>query len=244
MCAAFPTARTVTNALVLATLPSLAVPYFLFPAITTAATAATDRLTIVLFSRLFNDHGAGTEHSHTAQWQLVHRLLTYIYVQVSKVAQDMDKILLDANVLLKGMDEELPASVIAGVDITYRVRGGTGTISCSPLTPAKSLLSDSIAAPLPLSLMDIPHYFMPNTFSPVPTPWAVDDMAEERSNLPGLFPVVALGGTFDHLHAGHKILLSMAAWIAGEKIIVGVTGSSFVLLSTESSTLAHHFSCH
>lgn len=36
--------------------------------------------------------------------------------------------------------------------------------------------------------------------------------------------VVALGGTFDHLHAGHKILLSMAAWIASEKIIVGVTG--------------------
>ena len=41
---------------------------------------------------------------------------------------------------------------------------------------------------------------------------------------PSSYPVVALGGTFDHLHAGHKILLSMAAWIAHEKIIVGVTG--------------------
>jgi pantetheine-phosphate adenylyltransferase len=39
-------------------------------------------------------------------------------------------------------------------------------------------------------------------------------------------PVVALGGTFDHLHAGHKILLSMAAWIARKKVIVGVTGSA------------------
>lgn len=39
-------------------------------------------------------------------------------------------------------------------------------------------------------------------------------------------PVVALGGTFDHLHAGHKILLSMAAWIASEKVIVGVTGET------------------
>jgi FAD synthase len=38
------------------------------------------------------------------------------------------------------------------------------------------------------------------------------------------FPVVAIGGTFDHLHAGHKILLSMSAWLATEKIIVGVTG--------------------
>lgn len=41
---------------------------------------------------------------------------------------------------------------------------------------------------------------------------------------PSLFPVVALGGTFDHLHAGHKILLTMAAWISSWKVIVGITG--------------------
>jgi phosphopantetheine adenylyltransferase len=46
------------------------------------------------------------------------------------------------------------------------------------------------------------------------------------SGLPSLYPVVALGGTFDHLHAGHKILLSMAAWITSWKLIVGVTGTS------------------
>ena len=40
------------------------------------------------------------------------------------------------------------------------------------------------------------------------------------------YGVAAMGGTFDHLHAGHKILLSMAAWIAEEKLIVGVTGAS------------------
>lgn len=40
------------------------------------------------------------------------------------------------------------------------------------------------------------------------------------------YPVVALGGTFDHLHAGHKILLSMGAWLASRKLIVGVTGKS------------------
>jgi pantetheine-phosphate adenylyltransferase len=43
-------------------------------------------------------------------------------------------------------------------------------------------------------------------------------------DLPSLYPVVALGGTFDHLHAGHKILLFMAAWISSWKLIVGVTG--------------------
>ncbi|EJD44148.1 Nucleotidylyl transferase [Auricularia subglabra TFB-10046 SS5] len=37
------------------------------------------------------------------------------------------------------------------------------------------------------------------------------------------YPVVALGGTFDHLHAGHKILLTMSAALASRKLIVGVT---------------------
>lgn len=39
----------------------------------------------------------------------------------------------------------------------------------------------------------------------------------------GQYSVVALGGTFDHLHAGHKILLTMAAFICTKRLIVGVT---------------------
>lgn len=49
--------------------------------------------------------------------------------------------------------------------------------------------------------------------------------ATDRSKRPR-HDVAAIGGTFDHLHAGHKVLLSMAAWIAEEKLIVGVTGAS------------------
>lgn len=50
--------------------------------------------------------------------------------------------------------------------------------------------------------------------------------AELESNLPPFYPNVVLGGTFDHLHPGHKILLSMGAWIASRKLIVGVSGMS------------------
>ena len=35
---------------------------------------------------------------------------------------------------------------------------------------------------------------------------------------------VALGGTFDHLHIGHKILLSAAAYLSDEMITCGVFG--------------------
>lgn len=38
------------------------------------------------------------------------------------------------------------------------------------------------------------------------------------------FDVVASGGTFDHLHDGHKILLSVSAWLARAKLIIGITG--------------------
>jgi pantetheine-phosphate adenylyltransferase len=51
---------------------------------------------------------------------------------------------------------------------------------------------------------------------------------------PPTYPVVIIGGTFDHLHAGHKILLSMAAWIADEKLIVGVTGTFVELIAKET----------
>lgn len=38
------------------------------------------------------------------------------------------------------------------------------------------------------------------------------------------FRRVAVGGTFDRLHAGHELLLAAAALIASEKVYVGITG--------------------
>jgi pantetheine-phosphate adenylyltransferase len=42
-----------------------------------------------------------------------------------------------------------------------------------------------------------------------------------------------VGGTFDHLHAGHKILLSMTVWLASRKVIVGVSGELVVVTVSE-----------
>jgi pantetheine-phosphate adenylyltransferase len=41
---------------------------------------------------------------------------------------------------------------------------------------------------------------------------------------PLVFNRVAVGGTFDHIHAGHKILLTMTALLSTKSMVVGVTG--------------------
>lgn len=63
-------------------------------------------------------------------------------------------------------------------------------------------------------------------YIPKPTSWSASHLPlpPDADKVKPSFLVVSLGGTFDHLHAGHKILLSMGAWIAQNKVIVGVTG--------------------
>ncbi|KAK9366063.1 hypothetical protein V1509DRAFT_666567 [Lipomyces kononenkoae] len=51
----------------------------------------------------------------------------------------------------------------------------------------------------------------------------LDDEGEEAQ-----YPVVALGGTFDHLHDGHKILLTMAGFLTRDSLIIGVTGEALL----------------
>jgi len=47
---------------------------------------------------------------------------------------------------------------------------------------------------------------------------------ETNDNEKDFYPTIALGGTFDHLHNGHKILLTISAWLAAKKVICGVSG--------------------
>jgi len=71
------------------------------------------------------------------------------------------------------------------------------------------------------------------TTSPTATkaePERAEPQAEaEAEAAPDSHAVVAVGGTFDHLHAGHKILLSMAVWLARRKIIVGVADDNLLV---------------
>ena len=86
--------------------------------------------------------------------------------------------------------------------------------------------------PTPIAESDMFSWWIPKSSNPVliskPTSWRLSktSLPPDADKVKPSLPVVALGGTFDHLHAGHKILLSMAAWISQKKLIVGVTGSA------------------
>ena len=111
-------------------------PNFLASSVSTAARKTTESLGIVILSPFFNPPGtsdgsattSATEErdaqislnapgiSRTAYWDDVQRLLTFVYVQATKVAQDMGKILLDVNVLLKGTAEPFPEQIVRDAD--------------------------------------------------------------------------------------------------------------------------------
>lgn len=49
----------------------------------------------------------------------------------------------------------------------------------------------------------------------------------------GQFAVVAIGGTFDRLHAGHKLMLSVAALLSSASVICGVTDDADMIAKKE-----------
>ncbi|KAI0005985.1 Nucleotidylyl transferase [Russula compacta] len=224
---------TASHALLLATINDLSTPCFLAPAIAGAARCVRDRLVVILFSRLFNTgrrsssplsahhekarrrRSFDSSHSnssvgvsHTECWDDIQRLLSYVYVQATAVAQELDNVLLQVDVLLRGFDEDLSEDFGKDFEVVIRIEG------------------DCIPVPLPQSVTSLRtawsngDHVMDSETDP--------DSRTAPGSDPSTFPVVALGGTFDHIHSGHKILLSMAAWIADEKLVVGVTDDALL----------------
>ena len=227
----------VNNALLLATLPDLLVPHFLTQVIASATTQTRKRLVIVFFSRHFNTRSEVSPTcpdiqglSHTKSWDSVQRILTFTYVQATKVAWEANKIQMQVDVLLKGLNEDLDHNLSKDVDIVFRVSGGKFRSFLSPfyISIFRATSSDSIAVPLPESISFLRQSYLPageqnperNTIAGATS--LAPSLA--ASDLPPFYPVTIIGGTFDHLHAGHKILLSMAAYITSQKLIIGVTG--------------------
>jgi hypothetical protein len=83
------------RSLVICFLPQLKQLPSLASVIQHATRSTRDRLVILLFSPHFDNH---------RKWHDVQKLLTWVYVQSTAVAQDMGKVLMEVDVLLQGSD--------------------------------------------------------------------------------------------------------------------------------------------
>ena len=52
---------------------------------------------------------------------------------------------------------------------------------------------------------------------------------------------VVMGGTFDRLHAGHKLLLSCAAAITSRRLVIGISADDSKLVSSASPVSEYYF---
>ena len=96
------------------------VPHFLSFPVSVATAKTVKQLRIVLISSLFDADRDGPSALGTTRWDEVQSILTYVYVQATKVAQEMGKILMDIDVLLKGENEPVPEPVHTDVHVIFR----------------------------------------------------------------------------------------------------------------------------
>lgn len=95
--------------------------------------------------------------------------------------------------------------------------------SCANLHEAEAL-----AGALQAALIEVPP---PATPAAVPSSLLANTQARvigDWNNGPLQFKTVAVGGTFDRLHAGHRLLLAATALVATERIFVGVTSDKLL----------------
>ncbi|RGB42033.1 hypothetical protein C1646_751490 [Rhizophagus diaphanus] len=147
-----------------------------------------------------------------AGWTQVQNLLSTLYVSGTKTAFETDKPFLNIDVIFEnwcGYQVEL--SNDRQFDVLF------GTIN------EKERLQIFNETRKKFSLSELPIYILELKMQPP----SIEPIASNETSLPlsnpKTFDHVAVGGTFDHLHAGHKILLTMTAWITGKRLICGVT---------------------
>jgi len=131
--------------ILIANLPSPSDYHVLESAIRNATRSTKDRLVIILHSSAFTN-----QEVPRAGWFEVQRLLTWTYVESTAVAQDMDKVLLDTDVLLRpphtraaeGTAED--GDLAKKADALYVFKDGGSQISseglCYPLNTSDSRL--------------------------------------------------------------------------------------------------------
>ncbi|RLV91501.1 Phosphopantetheine adenylyltransferase [Spathaspora sp. JA1] len=116
--------------------------------------------------------------------------------------------------ILKGYDFRFDINVLFNIDSPLHLFKLIQTWNMAFVTDVENGI---------LNLHDIPVVPISTEETAITFP-KMDQQAKQRES----FQVAAVGGTFDHIHDGHKILLSVSAFLTNYKLIVGITGNELL----------------
>ncbi|KAF9154579.1 hypothetical protein BG015_000562 [Linnemannia schmuckeri] len=200
------------------------------------ALGLVDRLTIVVSvldpnspTPTFNNNatnGSAKKRGSGASFHSVQKVLSALYVSFTKQAVALGRPLAELDIVIRescgydvgagGVGDEIPFDVFLGLPPAIkeleelnerRLQNGAKKLAIRTLDEAKAHATGETHT----SLVE-----------------AIDSTLPHTKVQEGQYGDVALGGTFDHLHAGHKILLSMTAWISSHRVVCGVTDDAML----------------
>ncbi|RHZ80613.1 hypothetical protein Glove_134g207 [Diversispora epigaea] len=157
-------------------------------------------------------------------WDKVHNLLCAFYVSGSKVSYELNKPFLEINVVFENwcgysveLEQELDVFFGSKSELDRLLKFNENRQAVKLTKLPTVVFNTSTLPPSPPPPPPPPPPLSPShNFTNFP-----ENKIQNYKN-------VAVGGTFDHLHAGHKILLTMSAWITRQRLICGVTGDSML----------------
>ncbi|GJJ68990.1 pantetheine-phosphate adenylyltransferase [Entomortierella parvispora] len=168
-----------------------------------------------------NSNGALNKKAATS-FHDVQRFLSALYVSFSKHAQELLRPLAELDIVFQdtcgykigtGVADEIPFHVLLGLPAVTKALAGINQERTKNGSKA-----------LPVYTLDL----TPEREIHCHLVEDMDSTVAHSKIHEGEYENVVLGGTFDHLHAGHKILLSMTAWIASKRVVCGVTDDSML----------------
>nr|CAG8451234.1 2163_t:CDS:2 [Entrophospora candida] len=177
----------------------------------------TDGLTIYISSPKFENY---SKTSPISSWNEINDFLNAVYICGSKIAYEIEKYFIDIVVIFENW-------------CGYQVELGKDFQAFFGSFHEKNVLEGFNENRKNSNLIELPIHFIKSNSSPQLSPppqqtGIIKNGDDNKSLGKTIYQSVAVGGTFDHLHAGHKIMLTMTAWISQKKITCGVTAENML----------------